>query len=77
MKGNFEQGKWYLMNYGFEQVTGRCVDVLPDGCVFSFRWGGPFRERNYVASCAVIGEVSDPRLLSRFAASTYALIFNQ
>jgi hypothetical protein len=61
-----EVGRWYLASYGFSHVSGRCVAILPDGLLLSFRWGGPFRERKFVGWHSIHGEVPDPRWFSRF-----------
>jgi hypothetical protein len=58
-------GRWYMANYGFSQVCGRCIAVLPHGIVLAFRWGGLSRTWQYVDIHSVIGEVPDPRLLFR------------
>lgn len=58
-------GKWFMAEYGFEMVIGRCRDVLPTGLVLEFRWGGPFREPKFVEYQSILGEVKDPTILGK------------
>jgi hypothetical protein len=56
----FTPGRWYLASYGFDHVIGPCVAACEQGAVLAFRWGGPFRQKNYVPSLAIICEVPPP-----------------
>ena len=55
-------GQWFMAKYGYENVIGRCTDVLPGGLVLKFRWGSLFRTRKFVEYGKIRGRVSDPRL---------------
>ncbi|MCW7556450.1 hypothetical protein NX722_28605 [Endozoicomonas gorgoniicola] len=58
-------GKWYTASYGYEVVTGYCVDVLPTGCILKFRWGDIFRSRYYIDYSLIKGECNDPRVIAK------------
>ena len=56
-------GQWYMVSYGYELPTGRCIAVRDGFCWMSFRWGNPYRTTHLLRLENIITPMPDPRWL--------------
>lgn len=59
-KIDLEVGKWYLIEYGFGTVNGKCINFDDTWGTFRFYWGHPWRTYQIVTRTRVIDESSRP-----------------
>lgn len=58
-------GHWYLLNFGFEKVKGKAIEVMDNIILFKFYWGDfLIRSKQIVNITEVICECKRPGLFS-------------
>ena len=58
-------GKWYALKYSSDTYIGLCTDIFEYEAFLSYRWVSLFRSRHLIPFNSIIGEVDDPRIITK------------
>jgi len=69
-------GKWYVVRYRWDETEAQLVSIQPEkGGIFRFRWGSPFRTRQFIENRRIVGLTTDPRMIARVFAWVMRVLY--